>query len=55
MASGKSDVLKGRLKEAAGVLTGDAKLKRRGRTDQVVGNIKQNIEKFVVKAKNVVR
>lgn len=51
MASGKTDELKGRLKEAAGALTGDRKLKREGRTDQVVGKIKQTIEKVVDKVK----
>jgi hypothetical protein len=30
MAGGKTDELKGRVKEAAGALTGDAKLKREG-------------------------
>jgi uncharacterized protein YjbJ (UPF0337 family) len=44
MASGKSDELKGRVKEAAGALTGDKKLKRKGLADQVVGNIKQMVE-----------
>jgi hypothetical protein len=38
MASGKSDTLKGRVKEAAGALTGDKKLKREGKADQAVGN-----------------
>jgi len=40
MASGKTDELKGRVKEAAGALTGDKKLTREGRTDQTVGKIK---------------
>jgi uncharacterized protein YjbJ (UPF0337 family) len=44
MASGKSDKLKGRVKEAAGALTGNAKLKRKGLVDQAVGNIKQMVE-----------
>ena len=44
MASGKSDKLKGRVKEAAGALTGDRKLKRQGLADQAVGNIKQMVE-----------
>jgi uncharacterized protein YjbJ (UPF0337 family) len=44
MATGKSRKLKGRVKEAAGALTGDAKLKRKGLADQVVGNIKQLVE-----------
>ena len=43
MASGKSDELKGRVKEAAGALTGDKKLKREGKTDQAVGKIKQQV------------
>ena len=44
MASGKSHKLKGRVKEAAGALTGNAKLKRKGLADQAVGNIKQMVE-----------
>ena len=44
MASGKSDKLKGRVKEAAGALTGDKKLKRKGLADQAIGNIKQMME-----------
>jgi len=53
MASGKSDKLKGRVKEAAGALTGDKKLKRKGLADQVVGNIKQMMEDFVEMVENV--
>ena len=44
MASGKSEKVKGRVKEAAGALTGDKKLKRKGLVDQAVGNIKQMVE-----------
>ena len=51
MASGKSDELKGRLKEAAGALMGDKKLKRAGKTDQAVGRIKQYVEKVIDKTK----
>jgi uncharacterized protein YjbJ (UPF0337 family) len=51
MASGKSDELKGRVKEAAGVLAGDEKLKREGKADQVGGKIKQQVEKVVDKVK----
>ena len=54
MASGKSDELKGRVKEAAGALTGDEKLKREGKTDQVVGKIKQKVEKVVDKVKDAI-
>jgi uncharacterized protein YjbJ (UPF0337 family) len=52
MASGKSDELKGRVKEAAGALTGDRKLKREGKADQAIGKIKQKVEKVVDKVKD---
>jgi uncharacterized protein YjbJ (UPF0337 family) len=54
MASGKVDELKGRVKEAAGALTGDAKLKREGKLDQTVGKAKQTAEKLIDKAKDAV-
>jgi len=54
MASGKSDELKGRVKEAAGALTGDKKLKREGKADQAVGKIKQNVEKVIDKVKDAI-
>ena len=53
MASGKSDELKGRVKEAAGALTGDKKLKREGKADQAAGKIKQKVEKVIDKVKDV--
>ena len=37
---GKTDVVKGRIKEAAGALTGNDKLRVEGKTDQVVGKTK---------------
>jgi uncharacterized protein YjbJ (UPF0337 family) len=49
MTSGKSDELKGRVKEAAGALIGDTQLKQEGKTDQAVGKIKQKVEKVVDK------
>ena len=52
MASGKSDELKGRVKEAAGALTGDQKLKREGKVDQVAGKIKQKAGKIIDKVKD---
>ena len=55
MAGGKTDELKGRVKEAAGSLTGDAKLKREGQLDQTVGKIKQTAEKVIDKAKDAVK
>lgn len=55
MASGKTDELKGRVKEAAGALTGDAKLKREGRLDQAVGKTKQAADKAIESVKKVVK
>ena len=47
MASGKSDELKGRVKEAGGALTGDKRLKREGKADQAIGKIKQKVKDAV--------
>lgn len=52
--SGKSEELKGRVKEAAGALTGDSKLKQEGKVDQAVGKIKQNVEQVIDKVKHAV-
>lgn len=52
MASGKSDELKGRVKEAAGALTGDKRLKREGKADQAVGKLKQKAEKVIDRVKD---
>ena len=41
--SGKADEAKGRIKEAAGALTGDKRLKREGKLDQAAGKIKQSV------------
>jgi uncharacterized protein YjbJ (UPF0337 family) len=54
MASGKSDELKGRVREAAGALTGDKKLKREGKADQVVGKTKQKVEQVIDEVKDAV-
>jgi uncharacterized protein YjbJ (UPF0337 family) len=40
---GKADEIKGRVKEAAGVLTENKKLQRSGRADQAAGKVKQQI------------
>ena len=45
--SGKTDEVKGRIKEAAGALTGNDKLRAEGKTDQAVGKVKQVAEKAV--------
>ena len=52
---GKTDVAKGRIKEATGVLTGNDKLRAEGKTDQAVGKVKQVTGKAVDKAKQVVK
>lgn len=46
---GKTDEVKGRIKEAAGVLTGNEKLRAEGQTDQAVGEVKQVAEKVIKK------
>ncbi len=53
--SGKTDEVKGRIKEAAGVLTGNDKLRAEGKADQAVGEVKQVAEKAVDKVKEVVK
>jgi uncharacterized protein YjbJ (UPF0337 family) len=55
MSGGKTDELKGRVKEAAGALTGDEKLKREGQVDQTVGKIKQKADKVIDKVKQAVK
>jgi uncharacterized protein YjbJ (UPF0337 family) len=55
MESGKTEELKGRVEEAAGVLTDDEKLKQEGRADQAVGRIKQAVDKLIDKAKKAIR
>jgi uncharacterized protein YjbJ (UPF0337 family) len=50
--SGKTDQIKGRIKEAAGVLTDNERLKRKGKLDQVVGKVKETAEKAVDKMKD---
>jgi uncharacterized protein YjbJ (UPF0337 family) len=44
---GKLDQAKGRIKEAAGVLTDDDRLKQEGKLDQVAGKVKETAEKAV--------
>jgi uncharacterized protein YjbJ (UPF0337 family) len=53
--SGKSDEMKGRIKEAAGALTGDDQLRREGKLDQATGKVKQTVEKVVEKTKDVLK
>ena len=53
--SGKTDEVKGRIKEAAGALTGNDKLRAEGKTDQAVGEVKQVAERVVDNVKKAVR
>jgi uncharacterized protein YjbJ (UPF0337 family) len=48
---GSTEVVKGRIKEAAGVLAGNDRLRAKGRTDQAVGHVKQAAETGVRQAK----
>jgi uncharacterized protein YjbJ (UPF0337 family) len=54
MSSGTTDKAKGRVKEAVGALTGDDRLRRKGKTDQAVGKVKDTAEKVLDKAKKLV-
>jgi uncharacterized protein YjbJ (UPF0337 family) len=52
---GKIDVVKGRIKEAAGALTGNDKLREEGRTDQAVGKAKQAVQAAANTVKKAVK
>jgi uncharacterized protein YjbJ (UPF0337 family) len=53
--SGKTDEVKGRIKEAAGALIGNDKLRDEGKTDQAVGKAEQAVEKVADAAKKAVK
>jgi uncharacterized protein YjbJ (UPF0337 family) len=52
---GKTDVVKGRIKEAAGALTGNDKLRAEGKTDQAVGKTKQAVQNAADTVKKAVK
>ena len=52
---GKTDVVKGRIKEAAGALTGNDTLRVEGKTDQAVGKAKQAVHKAACAVKKAVK
>jgi uncharacterized protein YjbJ (UPF0337 family) len=52
--SGKTDIVKGRIKEAAGALTGNDKLREEGKTDEAVGETKQAVQKAADTVKKAV-
>ncbi len=53
--AGAVDKAKGRVKEAAGALTGNKQLKREGKVDQAAGKVKAAAEKVVDKVKDAVK
>jgi uncharacterized protein YjbJ (UPF0337 family) len=53
--SGKTDEVKGRIKEAAGAVTDNDKLRAEGKTDQAVGKVEQVAEKAVDTVKQVAK
>ena len=52
---GKTDMAKGRIKEAAGALTGNDRLRAEGRVDQAVGKTKQAVQKTVKTVRKAVK
>ena len=54
MSDGTIDDAKGRVKEAAGDLTDDKKLKNEGKVDRASGKAKDAVEGAADKAKDVV-
>jgi uncharacterized protein YjbJ (UPF0337 family) len=49
-----TDQIKGRVKEAAGALTGNEKLKSEGKADQAAGDVKKVVSDVADKAEEVV-
>ena len=52
---GSAQVVRGRIKEAAGALTGDDKLRASGQADQAVGQVRQVAEKSIQHVKESVQ
>jgi uncharacterized protein YjbJ (UPF0337 family) len=53
--SGKSDEVKGRIKEAAGAVTDNDQLRREGKIDQAAGKVKQAAQKTVDKVQQAAK
>jgi uncharacterized protein YjbJ (UPF0337 family) len=53
--SGQTDEVKGRAKQAAGVVTGDKRLETEGKVDRAAGKVKKAAGKVAEKAKNALR
>lgn len=52
--SGKTDEIKGRVKEAAGAIADNDRLRREGEVDQAKGKVKQSIDKAAKKTKDAI-
>ncbi|MCY2994290.1 MAG: CsbD family protein [Planctomycetota bacterium] len=52
---GKADVVKGKIKEVAGALTGNDRLRAEGNADQAVGKVKQAAAKFADNVKKALK
>ena len=55
MSNTKIDKAKGKVKEAAGSVTGNEKLKREGQAEQVVADVKETVSNVVDKAKDLLK
>ena len=55
MSDGSMDTAKGRVKEAAGDLTGNQELKDEGKVDRASGKLKDAVGGAADKAKNLLR
>jgi uncharacterized protein YjbJ (UPF0337 family) len=55
MSSGDADKAKGRLKEAAGDLTGDKSLKNEGKVDRASGGVKDKVGDAADTVKDAIR
>lgn len=51
---GKSDQAKGRVKKAAGALTGNKKLQRDGRVQEAKGKVKEKIDRGAKKIERAI-
>jgi uncharacterized protein YjbJ (UPF0337 family) len=54
MGESKADDIKGRVKEAAGVVTGDKDLEREGKADQAGAKVKETAENVKDKVEDAV-
>ena len=52
--AGTRDTVKGKIKQATGILIGDKKLEREGKVDEAVGTVKDSVSKVVDKLRDAV-